>query len=102
MLDDTKHQILEAVRTIVFENFPKVEERMMYGGIIFSLQEDCGGIFVYKNHLSFEFSLGFKFKDPENVLEGNGKFRRHLKIKSMEDIENKTLDFFVKQMEEDN
>jgi hypothetical protein len=99
MLDNTKYQILETLRKIVFEHFPKVEERMMYGGIIFSLDEDCGGVFVYKNHLSFEFSLGFKFKDPENYLEGNGKFRRHLKIRSIEDIVMKKAGAFIKQMD---
>jgi len=41
MLDNTKYQILEELRKIVFENFPKVKERMMYGGIIFSLLHHC-------------------------------------------------------------
>ena len=36
-------------------------------------------------------------KDPNKLLEGSGKFRRHLKIKSKEDISNKDVDFFVKQ-----
>ena len=73
LVDNTKHQILESVRKIVFENYPEVKERMMYGGIIFSLNDDWGGVFVYKNHLSFEFSYGYKLDDPENLLEGSGK-----------------------------
>ncbi len=97
MLDNNKHQILQALRKITLENYPEAEERMMYGGIIFSLEEDFGGVFVYKNHLSYEFSNGFKFEDPEKLLEGNGKFRRHLKLKSMDDLEMKKVDFFVKQ-----
>ena len=46
-LNSTKYQILKKLREIVFDNFPKVKERMMYGGIMFSHNEDFGGLFVY-------------------------------------------------------
>ncbi len=95
--DPIKHQIVEASRKLVFENFPKAAERMMYGGILFSLDEDFGGVFAYKNHVSFEFSIGFKFSDPDHLLEGKGQFRRHLKMKTLQEVETKMLDFFVKQ-----
>ena len=36
-------------------------------------------------------------KDPNKLLEGKGKYRRHLKIKCKEDIEHKDVAFFVKQ-----
>lgn len=99
LLDDTKHQILEQLRKVVFELYPSVKERMMYGGIIFSLNDDWGGVFVYKNHVSFEFSYGNKLEDPEKLLEGKGKFRRHLKIKSLDSNELRKVDFYVKQIE---
>lgn len=90
--------ILQKLREIVFKVYPKTNERMMYGGIMFSLEEDFGGIFASKNHISFEFINGFKMKDSKKLLEGTGKFRRHLKIKSLSDIKNKKVDFFVKQV----
>lgn len=98
ILDSQKYQILIKLRAIVFSNYPEVKERIMYGGIMFSLTEDFGGVFVYKNHVSFEFSYGYKFDDPKNLLEGNGKYRRHLKLKSIEDLEIKKVAFFVKQI----
>ncbi len=98
ILDHTKYEILEALRKIVFEYFPEATEKMMYGGIIFSNTEDFGGIFAYKNHVSFEFSLGFKLNDPDKVLEGNGKFRRHLKVRAFDEIETKKVAFFVDQI----
>lgn len=100
VFDSTKYQILEKLRSIVFDNHPKVDERMMYGGIIFSIKDDFGGVFVYKNHVSFEFGYGYKLSDPEKLLEGGGKYRRHLKIRSMDDIEMKKFDFFIKQIQE--
>ena len=98
MVDSEKFEILHNLREIVFANFPKVNERIMYGGIMFSFDtEDFGGLFVRKSHISFEFSKGFIMKDPNKLLEGSGKFRRHLKIKSKEEVRNKDVDFFVKQ-----
>ncbi len=36
-------------------------------------------------------------QDPNKFLEGSGKSRRQLKIKSKEDILNKDVDSFVRQ-----
>lgn len=97
MFNDEQFKILQELRKIVFKIYPKTKERMMYGGIMFSLEDDFGGIFVRKNHISFEFGKGFIMKDPKKLLEGTGEFRRHLKIESLGDIQNKKVEFFVKQ-----
>jgi len=95
---DTKNSgIMQHLRKIVFTQYSRVSERMMYGGIMFSLGEDFGGIFVRKNHISFEFSHGVFFKDPNNILEGTGVLYRHLKIKTLEDVEDMNVVFFVGQ-----
>lgn len=100
VLDPAKYQILEKLREIVFEHYPEVMERMMYGGIMYSLNEDVGGIFVYKQHISFEFGNGYKFDDPEKILEGKGKYRRHVKLGSLDDVEMKRVGFFVGQIKD--
>ena len=97
VLDSTKYEILNTLRKIVFNNFPDVKERMMYGGILFSDTHDFGGVFVYAKHISFEFSNGYLFDDPEKILEGKGKYRRHLKFRSLDDIETKKATYFIKQ-----
>jgi hypothetical protein len=89
---------VQKLRSIVFIEHPKVTERMMYGGIMITLKDDFGGVFVSKQHISFEFSNGLKLKDPQKVLAGSGKFRRHLNIKSFQDIKDKDVKFFVKQI----
>ncbi len=96
-LGTEKYAIIQRLRKIVFATYPRVSERVMYGGIMFSLDEDFGGVFVNKHHVSFEFGNGFRMSDPKNFLEGKGKFRRHLKIRSMTDIEAKEVEFFVNQ-----
>lgn len=98
LIDSDKIESLRLLREIVFDFFPRTSERMMYGGIMFSLDtDDFGGLFLRKNHISFEFIKGFLMKDPNKLLEGNGKYRRHLKIKSIDDIKNKKVKYFVKQ-----
>ncbi|MGL1935037.1 MAG: DUF1801 domain-containing protein [Fibrobacterales bacterium] len=109
-LDDKKgsnelhYKILQKLRTIVLDALPNVDERMMYGGIMFSLEddlgndEDFGGIFSSKKHVSFEFSQGYTLDDPKKKLEGTGKYRRHLKVKELSDITDKDVLFFVEQI----
>jgi hypothetical protein len=92
-----KFLTLKKAREIVFNTYPDVDERIMYGGIMFSVRDDFGGIFVNKKHLSFEFSNGVKFNDPNKHLEGSGKYRRHLKLKEISSIDNKQLAFFIQQ-----
>lgn len=98
IFDEDKHTYLMELRGLILNLFPKAEERMMYGGILFSLHsEDFCGLFVRKNHISLEFSNGTGMKDPKRLLEGTGQFRRHLKFKSAMDIKNKDAAYFLKQ-----
>jgi hypothetical protein len=69
----------------------------MYGGIMFAVNEDVGGIFTSKKHVSFEFSKGVNFKDPKKILEGTGKFRRHLKLITLDDVNIKNVEYFIQQ-----
>ena len=92
-----KGKLLRKMRDLIFKNFPEVNEKFMYGGIMFYIDNPFCGLFVYKKHISLEFSNGAEFTDPDKLLEGNGKFRRHLKVSSPEDIEAKKVSYYVKQ-----
>ncbi len=99
LTDHDKFLMLEKMRAIVFRCLEGMTERMMYGGIMFTLgDDDFGGLFVRKNHISFEFSNGYLMEDPSKMLEGKGKYRRHIKIRTMDDIESKRVEYFVKQV----
>lgn len=92
------HAIVQAALAMVRESAPPLTESIKYGGIMFSADEDCGGIFPSKNHVSFEFSRGYKMRDDDGVLLGAGKYRRHLKFRSVADIETQGTRRFVEQM----
>ena len=38
------------------------------------------------------------FQDPNSFLEGSGKYRRHLKLVTADDIEQKELGSFITQL----
>lgn len=73
-----------------------------YGGEVFAPRPGdgnsfVGGIFVYKDHVSLEFSEGASFDDPEAQLEGKGKMRRHLKLKTVDDVKTKDAQNYIRQ-----
>lgn len=97
-IDDEKGRIVASLRAIVLKIAPNAQEGIKYGGIVFNLDKELiSGIFARKKHVSLEFSLGMKMLDPEGYLEGNGKYRRHLKLMSNKDIITKNVEFFVTQ-----
>jgi len=91
-------EILQAIRALFIDANKKITEEIKYGGLVFLHSGSLiGGIFPYKQHLSIEFSNGVEFSDPKQLLEGKGKRRRHLKIHSQSDIENKEAMAFITQ-----
>ena len=90
------YEIANSVRTRILQLFDTVDGEVKYGGILFAAPEPFCGIFVYKQHVSVEFSHGAKIADPHGLLEGKGKGRRHLKLHTLEDVENKYLTDYLR------
>lgn len=87
-----------AIRDIFFEAHEELVEDIKYGGLVFNVSKVLiGGIYIYKEHISIEFSHGAGFTDRDSNLEGGGKKRRHLKVFSYNDIVQKNTKYFVNQ-----
>jgi len=95
--DFEKYELLTRLRNIVLKVYPNVTEIIKYGGIIFSLEDSFGGLFASKNHVSFEFTYGYKLTSNLK-LEGSGKFRRHLKVKAFSNDLEENLLLLLKQI----
>lgn len=91
------HAIVQSVRATVRSVAPDAGERVMYGGILFSAPEQFCGVFAYSAHVSVEFGQGAELEDPHRMLEGGGKFRRHIKLQTSGDIESKHLRDYIAQ-----
>ena len=94
----SKFEIIESIRDIFNSINQDLVEDVKYGGVVFSLSNTLiGGVFPHKEHVSIEFSNGAELSDPEGMLEGKGKKRRHLKITGLQDIENKNVRFYIEK-----
>jgi uncharacterized protein YdeI (YjbR/CyaY-like superfamily) len=93
------YEIISSIREKVLDSKSNVSETIKYGGLIFIFKnKEVAGLFAYKNHVSFEFGEGFKFSDPENLLRGQGKYRRHLRFESVADVDDPQVEYFIRQM----
>lgn len=91
LLGTEQYALVEFVRELVKKTISPVSEEVKYGGIMFFSDVHFCGVFAYKKHVSVEFSHGARITDVLGYLEGGGKGRRHLKLRSIEDIEMKHL-----------
>ncbi|KAF0864521.1 DUF1801 domain-containing protein [Pseudomonas sp. LD120] len=89
--------IVQRVRQVVEETCGGVTEMVKYGGIMFSRAAPFCGVYAYTDHVSVEFGQGYLFDDPHGVLEGSGKFRRHIKLFAVSDVQKKQLADYVRQ-----
>ena len=91
-------KIIRSIRNTILKIAPNSEEKVMYGGLIFKIpgRMFCG-LFLRKNHVSVEFDLGYLLNDKEKHLEGSGKYRRHLKIRTKKDVKMKMVEKFVSE-----
>lgn len=95
-------KITQAIDRLVSEIAPTCTKRKMYGGIVFEAEPGdpksrFGGYFVYAKHVGVEFSTGVLLDDPDGILEGKGKARRHIKLTTVQEIETKRLADFISQ-----
>lgn len=88
--------LINAVRKLFLGARKGIQEDIKYGGMVFN-GSLIGGVFAYQQHVSIEFSQGAQFVDKDGLLEGKGKFRRHLKLFSEQDITDKKAAAFIKQ-----
>ncbi len=51
---------------------------------------------IYSNHFNLGFNKGTVIKDPEKLLQGTGKWIRHIPIKTIDDYRNKDVKAIIK------
>ncbi|TWU39546.1 DUF1801 domain-containing protein [Novipirellula artificiosorum] len=101
MTDAEKQKLIELLDSLVMVAVPKSTKVAKYGGTLYTLRPDekegqfCG-VFPYKAHVQLSFAQGTLLDDPEELLEGSGKFRRHLTYQSLDDVDAKVVKRFSK------
>lgn len=91
-----RYKIVKAIREIVLRQNSAFDESIKYGGIVYQKDNELlAGVFVYKNHVSLELGKGFELDDIYSVLEGKGKYRRHIKFYNLLDVEEKSAEYYI-------
>ncbi|MDJ0938345.1 MAG: DUF1801 domain-containing protein [Woeseiaceae bacterium] len=55
-----------------------------------------GYVNAFSNHVNVGFFLGAELSDPGGLLEGTGKFMRHVKVRSGDDVDAEALAALIK------
>jgi hypothetical protein len=98
----TAQALTDLIEELVCDQYPDAARVEKYGGVLFEAvagdaSTQVGGYFIYSAHMSVELSHGAGFDDPAGVLEGKGKYRRHIKLREIADFHAKRLPFYLKQ-----
>jgi hypothetical protein len=89
--------VVRGLKNLVKDTVPETRETVNAWGIPTFEQKDPFCFYmVGKNHVTFGFHYGTSLEDPQGLLEGTGKNIRHVKLRSLEDLEQKGLKQLVR------
>jgi len=92
---------------LILRVVPEAETVSKYGGTLYTLHPDekegqfCG-VFSYKEHAQLAFTAGTLLKDPNRLLRGSGKYRRHINFRWPEELEEKPISELLRQAAEES
>jgi hypothetical protein len=77
-----------ALRQFISEVAPKLTESMKWGNACWS-DDGLPLVFIHAAdaHVQLGFFAGSLLDDPDGLLRGNGKYVRHIRVESVDDID---------------
>jgi hypothetical protein len=90
--------ILKKLRAFVKRAAPGLAESVKWGNGCW-LHDDVPVAYVYAapDHTQFGFLAGASLKDPRGLLEGNGRFVRHIKLRRPADLDERAFGALLRQ-----
>nr|MDO8082965.1 DUF1801 domain-containing protein [Candidatus Freyarchaeota archaeon] len=82
-------EICQKLREIIFKTIPNVKEEMKWG--VPTYADGKYYIIALKDHVNLGFSLKGLSREEQKLLEGSGKTMKHIKIRSLKEIEEKRI-----------
>jgi hypothetical protein len=96
-LSPSERAVVRALRAFVKEHAPHLREEMKWGGVAFIGNWIVCYCHALGTHVDFGFFKGVELKDPAKILGGEGKYLRHVKIRTPGDIRKKEFARLLKQ-----
>ena len=90
--------VIRALRTFVKRVAPQLQESVKWGNGCW-VEENVPVAYVYSapDHVQFGFFGGSALNDPSGLLKGEGKFVRHIKVRTRSDIDEKAFGTLLRQ-----
>jgi hypothetical protein len=93
-------ELAKSLRKVILEAHPEYNEVVKWGHLVYETDRKIVSIMVYKKHVNFMLWRGNELDDPENLLLGDGKEMRHVKVSSPDDMKSEYFQFLLKQANE--
>ncbi len=89
--------IVAAIRGHVRTHFPELKEEISYGILAFRRKRIVAVVSPTKKGVTLAFSRGAEFKDVLGLLEGVGMKSKNLRMRSIEEFDEKALSYYMSQ-----
>jgi hypothetical protein len=90
--------IIRALRKFVKREAPDLEEAVKWGnGCWVKGKMPVSYVYSAPDYVQFGFTRGSALKDPRGLLEGNGQYVRHIKVRKRSDIDEVAFKAILKQ-----
>ena len=87
--ESLQKEIILRIREIFYQTLPNCEEKIGWGVIV--IGDDKFYIASMKNRVHVGFAINGLSKEEIRLFEGSGKTMRHIKIHTMDDIDEEKL-----------
>lgn len=91
-----QREILEVLRQLLREAVPEAQEEFKWSRPVYRTRTDFAYFKTAKAYVTLGFNKASLLQDPDGRLEGTGKDMRHLKLRTMADVDRPLLKAWFK------
>ncbi len=91
-------KLIRALREFVDRVAPKLQESVKWGnGCWVKGKVPVAYVYSAPTYVQLGFFRGSSLEDPHGLLEGKGQYVRHIKVRALEDIDEKAFGTLLRQ-----
>ena len=96
-LEPDLRAVAEAIRNLVLEADPDLSEAIKWGNPTYEKQGRVCYLAATKSYVSLGFFNGVGLTDPQGRIEGTGKKMRHVKVRTLSDIDQQRFAAWIRE-----
>jgi hypothetical protein len=96
-LEDWQAEIVSSVRQVLIQAAPEADEAIKWAQPVYSSNGPFAYIKAFKNSVNFGFWRGVDLKDPRGLLQGSGDKMRHVKLTSIDQVDQAAFSDLINQ-----